>query len=127
MGLIGTLILSKRLFTSKGDNCFAVCDGTGVDNEYNRNDDSGDKQRRQFGLEDCDGEEDDVKSVNIQWIVDMHNGNNLSVIEEGTEVQSTMSFQTGMTPSKALRSNDDQSIGSLSTVMASNTFMPYTV
>ena len=73
-----------------------------------------------------DDGEDDVKSVNIQWIVDMH-GNNLSVIEEGTEVQSTMSFQTGMTPSKALQSNDDQSIGSLSTVMASNTFMPYTV
>ena len=81
VGLIGTLILSKRLFTSKGDNCFAVCDGTGVDNEYM--DDSGDKQ-----LED-DG--DDVKSVNIQWIVDMH-GNNLSGIEEGTKVQSTISF-----------------------------------
>jgi len=119
VGLIGTIIISKRVLTKKGDNCFAPCDGTGKDRDYLE-----DPENKAHDDEDDPAES--VMSANIQWIVDMNN--NLSVIEEDadTEVQSTVTNQTNMTPNKTLRSNDDNSIGSLSTIMVSNRYFPVT-
>lgn len=118
VGLIGTIILSKRVFASKGDNCFAPCDGTGKDRDYMEDSDN-------MGQDDGYDNVGSIQSGHIDWIVDKKS--NLSVIDEGMEIQSTITNQTNMTPTRALRSNDDISIGSLSTVLASNTYLPVTL
>lgn len=114
VGLIGTIMLSKRIFILKGDNCFAPCDGTGRDRDFVENSEG----KRQHD------DRDEINSANIQWNVDMNNS--LSVIEEDTEAQSIITNQTNLTATKILRPIDDHSIGSLSTVMASNRYIPVT-